>query len=126
MRATLAILAAARITPPLAPTNRVLPSLPTPVEGTSMLANAGAWVGNPPVTTATTIIWQSGSSASGPFSFLYGSSASYTPTASDVGSYLRVVVTYTTSAGTGIANSLAVGPVALAAPPSPPAPPVIT
>jgi len=102
-----------------APTATSAPSIAgTPTVGATLTANAGSW-SDPSATIAYQ--WQRCDAAGGSCTAIAGATgSSYTPTSDDAGSQLRVEVTAVNAAGTGVADSAAVGPVAQPAPPAAP------
>jgi type II secretory pathway pseudopilin PulG len=93
-----------------APVNTALPTVPGAVNNGSVLTgNAGTWTGEP--TPALTYQWQVASAATGAtWTSATGSGAtslSYTPVSADIGQYLRLTVTGTSTSGIASASSAA-------------------
>jgi hypothetical protein len=88
-----------------APVNTTLPLLSGATsDGSVMSATNGSWTGSPTITY--TYQWQSGTSATGPWTNLSGAtSATYTLQPTDIGNYLRVSVTATNGSGSASAAS---------------------
>ncbi len=87
------------------PTNTAPPTITgTPTQGSTLTASPGTWSGSTPITYAYQ--WQRCDSAGANCNPVSGASSSaYTLGAPDVGNTMRVVVTATNSAGSGVATS---------------------
>jgi hypothetical protein len=85
------------------------------VRGATLVVNSGRWS---PSATSVTYQWQTDSGSSGAtFTDITGATATtYTLTAGDVGSTLRVHVVATNAQGSALADSIAIGPVIAATP----------
>ncbi|MGH2832534.1 MAG: hypothetical protein ACRDK2_07130 [Solirubrobacteraceae bacterium] len=99
--------AASNVVVPPAPVNTVLPALSpaTPQQGVVESASTGTWSNKP---TSYAYQWQSCNSlGEGCLSIAGANGSTYTPTASDVGNTLRVLVTATNAGGSSSATSAA-------------------
>lgn len=94
---------------PAAPANTVAPSIAgagAAKVGVALNASDGTWTGRP--SPAFAVRWQrSNDGATGWTDVAGAAAASYTPVPDDIGKYLRVVVTATSSSGSASAPSAA-------------------
>lgn len=95
------------------------------VAGQALTTTDGTWTGTPPPTF--TYAWQQCNAGGGSCTTLTGASAqTFTPTASQVGSTIRSIVTARNAAGSASAQSGATAPVTAAGGPRPTAQPNVT
>jgi hypothetical protein len=107
---------------PAPPLNTVAPAVAGVTRERQMLtADPGTWTGSP----TFSFQWQRSDGAGGWQDLADATDAAYVPSASDVGSTLRVVVTAVNAGGSGSATSAATAPIDPAAPPSSLEPPAI-
>jgi hypothetical protein len=104
---------------PVAPANISPPTVTgTAAEGATLTGQAGTW------TEATcdtpSYQWEESNSATGTFAAIPGATApTYQPTSTDVGDYIELAVTESTTAGNATAYSTAIGPIATSGPIAP-------
>jgi hypothetical protein len=102
--------------PPVAPANTALPTISGAArQGSTLTAGNGSWTGTQPINY--TYAWQRCDGGGANCAPIGATGSTYTLTASDVNSTVRVVVTATNSAAATSATSAATGPIA---PPPPP------
>ncbi len=111
--------------PPPVPTNTALPSISgSVVEGEELSASVGSWLGSP---TSYAYQWQDCNVlGEGCLSVSGATASSYTLTASNLDSTVRVVVTASNEGGSTPVSSVATAPVTAVPPPPPPPVPANT